>query len=82
MSWRYNGPLDELERATSSVDLQPATMPPALGRFVDYFARVETAVTLTPRLYAQTSGAVAKIIFAGTRIEAGGIAYHRAPSFC
>lgn len=43
----------------------------ALGRFVDMFARAETAVTLTLRHYAKTSPEVSKIIFAGTRTNAG-----------
>jgi hypothetical protein len=43
----------------------------ALGRFVDAFARVETAMALTLRLYAKTSGEIAKVIFAGARIETG-----------
>jgi hypothetical protein len=41
----------------------------ALGRFVDAFARVETAVALTLRLYAKTTGEIAKVIFAAARIE-------------
>jgi hypothetical protein len=43
----------------------------ALGRFVDIFARVETAVTLTLWRYAKTSPEIAKIIFAGAKIELG-----------
>jgi hypothetical protein len=41
----------------------------ALGRFVDMFARAETAVALTLRHYAKTPPAVAKIVFAGTRTD-------------
>ena len=43
----------------------------ALGRFVDFFSRVETAVTLMLRLYAKTSPEIAKVVFAGARIETG-----------
>lgn len=43
----------------------------ALGRFVDMFARAETAVTLTLWHYAKTSPEIAKIVFAGTKIEQG-----------
>jgi len=43
----------------------------ALGRFVDLFARAETAVTLTLWHYAKTAPAIAKIVFAGTRVEQG-----------
>jgi hypothetical protein len=43
----------------------------ALGRFVDMFARAETAVTLTLWHYAKTSPEMAKIVFAGVRIELG-----------
>lgn len=41
----------------------------ALGRFVDMFARAETALTLTLWHYAKTSPVIAKIVFAGTRTE-------------
>jgi hypothetical protein len=43
----------------------------ALGRFVDMFARAETALTLTLWHYAKTSPDIAKIVFAGTKIEQG-----------
>ena len=43
----------------------------ALGRFVDMFARAETALTLTLWHYAKTAPEIAKIVFAGTRIEQG-----------
>lgn len=41
----------------------------ALGRFIDMFARVETAVTLTLWHYARTIPEIAKVIFAGAKIE-------------
>jgi hypothetical protein len=41
----------------------------ALGRFVDMFARVETAIALTLWMYAKTKPQIAKIIFAGARID-------------
>jgi hypothetical protein len=41
----------------------------ALGRFVDMFARVETAVTLTLWHYAKTEPKLGKIIFTGSKIE-------------
>jgi hypothetical protein len=41
----------------------------ALGRFVDMFARVETAITLTLWHYAGTNPYVGKIIFAGSKID-------------
>lgn len=43
----------------------------ALGRFVDMFARVETAITLTLWHYAKTTPEIAKIVFAGTKVEGG-----------
>lgn len=43
----------------------------SLGRFVDMFSRVEAAVTLTLWHYAKTPTEIAKIVFAGTRIEVG-----------
>jgi hypothetical protein len=43
----------------------------ALGRFVDMFSRVEAAATLTLWHYAKTSSEIAKVIFAGTRVESG-----------
>lgn len=43
----------------------------ALGRFVDMFARVETAITLTLWAYAKTKPEIAKVIFAGAKIEIG-----------
>jgi len=43
----------------------------ALGRFVDMFAVVETAVTLTLWTYAKTKSEIAKIILAGVRIDQG-----------
>jgi hypothetical protein len=42
----------------------------ALGRFIDMFARVETAITLTLWHYAKTQPEMGKIIFAGSKIEA------------
>jgi hypothetical protein len=41
----------------------------ALGGFIDMFARVETAITLTLWAYAKTNQNIAKIIFAGAKIE-------------
>jgi hypothetical protein len=41
----------------------------ALGRFVDMFSRVETLVTLTLWHYAKTSPEIAKVIFAGARMD-------------
>lgn len=41
----------------------------ALGRFVDMFAQVETAITLTLRHYAKTSTEVAKVILVGSKID-------------
>ena len=41
----------------------------ALGRFVDMFARAETAVALTLWHYAKTAPAIAKIVFAGTKTD-------------
>jgi hypothetical protein len=41
----------------------------ALGRFVDMFARVETAVTLTLWRYAKTEPGIAKVIFGGSKID-------------
>jgi hypothetical protein len=41
----------------------------SLGRFVDMFSQVETAVTLTLWRYAQTKPEIAKVIFAGSRID-------------
>jgi hypothetical protein len=43
----------------------------ALGRFVDMFARAETAITLTLWHYAKTSPEIAKVVFAGTRTDQG-----------
>ena len=43
----------------------------ALGRFVDMFSRVEAAATLTLWHYAKTSPEIAKVIFAGTRVDLG-----------
>jgi hypothetical protein len=43
----------------------------ALGRFIDMFARVETAVALTLWAYAKVKPEIAKIVFAGARIELG-----------
>jgi hypothetical protein len=43
----------------------------ALGRFVDLYSRVETAVTLTLWHYAQTTPEIAKIVFAGATIGRG-----------
>jgi len=43
----------------------------ALGRFVDMFSRVEAAITLTLWHYAKTSPEIAKVIFAGARVESG-----------
>jgi hypothetical protein len=43
----------------------------ALGRFVDKFARVEAAVAHTLWVYAQSPARIAKVIFAGTRVEGG-----------
>jgi hypothetical protein len=43
----------------------------ALGRFVDMFARAETALTLTLWHYAKTPPNIAKIVFAGTRADLG-----------
>jgi hypothetical protein len=43
----------------------------ALGRFVDLFSRLEAAVTFTLWHYAKTSPDIAKIIFAGAKIEVG-----------
>jgi hypothetical protein len=43
----------------------------ALGRFVDMFARVETAITLTLWHYAKTEPNIAKVIFAGAKVEVG-----------
>jgi hypothetical protein len=43
----------------------------ALGRFVDMFARVETAITLTLWGYAGTDPTIARIIFAGTQTKIG-----------
>ena len=43
----------------------------ALGRFIDTFARVETIVTHTLWAYAKTSPQIAKVIFAGARIDIG-----------
>ena len=41
----------------------------ALGRFVDMFSRVETTVTLTLWHYAKTSPEIARVIFAGARMD-------------
>jgi hypothetical protein len=41
----------------------------ALGTFVNAFSRVETLVTLTLRRYAKTPTEIAKIIFAGAKID-------------
>jgi hypothetical protein len=43
----------------------------ALGRFIDIFTRVETAITLTLWAYAKTKPNIAKVIFAGTKIDVG-----------
>src|SRR3954470_13597851 len=43
----------------------------SLGRFVDKFARVEAAVAHTLWVYAQSPAKIAKVIFAGTRVEGG-----------
>lgn len=43
----------------------------ALGRFVDMFARVESTVTITLWSYAGTKPEIAKIAFAGTRVDVG-----------
>lgn len=43
----------------------------SLGRFVDMFSRVETAITLTLWHYAKTDAPIAKVIFSGTKIEVG-----------
>lgn len=43
----------------------------ALGRFIDMFSRVETAMTLTLWHYAKTPPEVAKVVLAGTKIEIG-----------
>jgi len=43
----------------------------ALGRFVDMFSRIETAVTLTLWAYAGTAPAIAKTILPGVRIDVG-----------
>lgn len=43
----------------------------ALGRFIDMFSQVETAITLTLRLYAKTSTEIAKVLFSGVKIELG-----------
>ena len=43
----------------------------ALGRFIDMFSAVETAMTLTLWHYAKTPPEVAKIILAGVKIELG-----------
>jgi hypothetical protein len=41
----------------------------ALGRFTDIFSQVETAIATTLWFYANTTKDIAKIIFAGARIE-------------
>jgi hypothetical protein len=41
----------------------------ALGRFIDMFAQVETAVAFTLWHYAKTQPNIAKIIFSGDRID-------------
>jgi hypothetical protein len=41
----------------------------ALGRFTDMFSQVETEIALTLWYYAKSTKEIAKIIFAGTRIE-------------
>jgi hypothetical protein len=41
----------------------------ALGRFVDMFSRAEAAVSLTLWHYAKTSPDIAKIIFAGAKVD-------------
>lgn len=41
----------------------------ALGHFINAFSRVETLVTLTLRKYAQTPTEIAKVIFAGAKID-------------
>jgi hypothetical protein len=41
----------------------------SLGRFVDKFSRVEHAVAHTLWLYAQSPAKIAKVIFAGARVE-------------
>lgn len=43
----------------------------ALGRFVDIFSRLETAIALTLWHYAKTSPDIAKIIFTGAKIVEG-----------
>jgi len=43
----------------------------ALGCFVDIFAKIETGITLTLWKYARTSPTIAKVVFAGTKIELG-----------
>ncbi len=47
----------------------------ALGRFVDMFARVETAMTLTLWHYAKTAPEIAKIVHAGTKVIDTGATY-------
>ncbi len=47
----------------------------ALGRFVDMFARVETAMTLTLWHYAKTAPEIAKIVHAGTKVIDTGADY-------
>jgi hypothetical protein len=41
----------------------------ALGRFIDMFAQVETALTFTLWHYAKTPPEIAKIIFSGDRVD-------------
>jgi hypothetical protein len=43
----------------------------ALGRFVDMFATVEIAISLTLWAYAKTRPNIAKVIFASTKIDQG-----------
>ncbi len=47
----------------------------ALGRFVDMFARVEIAMTLTLWHYSKTAPEIAKIVHAGTKIIDTGAGY-------
>jgi hypothetical protein len=43
----------------------------ALGEFIDMFARVESAMTSTLWTYAKTEPKIAKVLFAGVKIELG-----------